>query len=141
MHGRKYLAASLFLGIAASITLACGSSSPHDLQSISVSPSSADAQNFPNGQVQFTAAGAYNTPPMTVTLTDATWGAAFQGGSTTAVTVDASGVAQCAPGAAGVYDVGAWDVMHTNGPTCTATGPFGEPACNAVLGTAQLTCP
>lgn len=40
----------------AAITLACGSSS-HVLQTLSISPTTRDAQNFPGGLVQFTATG------------------------------------------------------------------------------------
>jgi len=44
-----------FLSFAAWIALACGSS--HELQSITVSPASADAQNYPDGEVPFVATG------------------------------------------------------------------------------------
>jgi hypothetical protein len=137
-----YFLASLFLVTSAFFTLACGSnSSQHVLESVTVSPASADAQNYPNGQVPFTATGAYNTSPTNVTLQNATWGVALATASTNQVSITSSGMAQCAPGAVGIFSVGAWDVMHNNGATCTVVGPYGEPACNAVLGTAQLTCP
>lgn len=41
----------------------CGNNSPRPLQSVSVNPATADARTFPNGQVQFTAAGIYSAPP------------------------------------------------------------------------------
>lgn len=128
---------------ATSTGLACSNISPRRLQSISVSPATADAQSAPNGQVQFTATGTYNTQPITVTPLQANWGTADQnGGTTTAVTINANGLAQCAAGASGVYSIGAWDLIDTSvGVTCASVGPFGEPGCNAVLGTAQLTCP
>ena len=54
---------SLALILAASFTLSCGGSpsesATRQLLSITVSP--ADAQNYPSGQVQFTATGNYNT--------------------------------------------------------------------------------
>ena len=126
-----------------SIGLACNNISPRRLQSISVSPATADAQSSPNGQVQFTATGTYNTQPITVTPLQANWGTADQnGGATTAVTIDANGLAECTAGASGVYSIGAWHLIDPNaGVTCASIGPFGEPGCNAVLGTAQLTCP
>jgi hypothetical protein len=137
-----YLLCVVFLGTLASLTLGCGSSSPQrELQSVSVSPAAADAQNYPNGQVQFTATGTYNTAPMTVNPLQASWGVAQNNAPTTGISVTNDGVAQCAPGAVGVYSVGAWDMMHTNGASCTLVGPYNEPGCNAVLGTAQLTCP
>jgi hypothetical protein len=47
----------LLLVTVATITLACGSSP--QLKSVSVSPASANASDYPNGQVQFTAVGYY----------------------------------------------------------------------------------
>ncbi len=50
------------LVLAAAITLACGSSPSPDrlLQSVTVAPATAAAQDYPNGQVQFTATGFYS---------------------------------------------------------------------------------
>ena len=143
MRRAAYLPCLVFLGTVALLTLACGSSSTpqRQLESISINPATSDAQNYPNGQVQFTATGTYNTSPMTATLQDATWTAVFNNASTSEVSITSDGVAQCAAGAVGVFSIGAWDVMHTNGATCTVVGPYGEPGCNAVLGKAQLTCP
>ncbi len=53
---RPVLAFSLLL--AAAFTLACGSS--HKLETVTISPSTADAKNFTNGQVPFTATGTFN---------------------------------------------------------------------------------
>lgn len=49
----------------------CGNSRPRLLQSVSVSPASADAQTFAVGQVQFSAVGTYSQPPSPVTLSQA----------------------------------------------------------------------
>ncbi len=142
MPRHEFFVGIALLLVAASITLACSNNPQRQLQSISVSPSTADAQNF-NNEVQFTATGTYNRSPITVTPLPANWGAADQnGGTTTAVTIDSNGLAQCASGASGVYSIGAWDLMDATAKvTCDSIGPFGEPGCNAVLGTAQLTCP
>src|ERR1700693_2983266 len=49
-------------------TTACGSNSnPRVLQSVTATPASADAQQFPGGRVQFTATGVFNTAPTQVT--------------------------------------------------------------------------
>src|ERR1035438_8321612 len=64
------------LALVASIGLACGSGS-YKIQSITVSPATADAQNYPNGQVPFVATGYYNLAPATVTPLQANWGAAL----------------------------------------------------------------
>ncbi|HTC45824.1 MAG TPA: hypothetical protein VK722_00760 [Candidatus Aquilonibacter sp.] len=129
-----------FLGTLSLVILACGDSTQRTLQNISVSPSTADAQNYPNGQVQFTATGTYNTAPMTVTPLQASWGAVQNNAPTTGVTITSGGVAQCAAGATGVYSIGAWNVIPTKGAVCDVIGPWDNP-CNSVLGTAQLTCP
>ncbi len=109
-------------------TFGCGSQSPRVLQSISVTPASADAQAFANGQVQFSAVGNYSQAPTPSPIAGAGWELS---GSDIA-TISPSGLAQCNPGASGVVTVKA----STSGP-CSGT------ACTAVRvsGSAQLTCP
>ena len=51
----------------------CGNGSPRLLESISVTPASADAQSFPNGQVQFAAVGTYSQPPSPAPITQSGW--------------------------------------------------------------------
>ena len=46
--------------------LGCGNSK---LTSVNLSPAAADAQNFPGGQVQFTATGTYSNSSKVVPLT------------------------------------------------------------------------
>jgi hypothetical protein len=143
---RKYGLSVSFLAILAiAVTWACGSPA-YTLQSVSLSPATADAQGNP---VQFTATGYFNQQPSQVKLTATGWGACnpnqpYQ--PTTAVSVSAAGVAQCAAGAVGTYRV--WAVAQragscggNNGETpynpCPDAGVWG---CQ-VVGTAQLTCP
>jgi hypothetical protein len=131
---------------AAAITLACGSPSRR-IQSLTVNPTSADAQSYPGGRVPFVATGYYNTSPATVTPLQANWSVLSEqvlNGvetllPTTEVSVDTNGVAQCAAGASGTYVLGAW-VAYQSRVSCTVIRPFGDP-CDSVLGTAQLTCP
>jgi hypothetical protein len=136
---------------AAWVTLSCGSNQPRTLRSITLSPSSADAQNYPGGQVPFAATGHYNSSPTTVTPLQANWAAISEltangmltyGPVTDAVSVNKSGLAQCAAGASGTYAVVAWDLQD---PTlkigCASMTDFGEPGCNAAQAIAQLTCP
>lgn len=129
------------LVFAAWITLACGGGA-RQVQSITVNPASADAQDYPNGKVPFIATGNYNSTPTTVTPLQANWGAAS--GSVPAngaVTVDSRGAAQCNVGASGTYTIGAWvDLPVTGTPPCPSFA-FGAASCNHVLGTATLTCP
>jgi hypothetical protein len=117
---------------------ACGSTvsqqGPGQLQSIAITPLTADAQNYPNGQVPFVATGIYVNPPHTVIPQSADWGACQKNAPTGEVSVTSAGVAQCASGAAGTYTVFAYDMTN-----CTMLTSCGG-GCT-VVGTAQLTCP
>jgi hypothetical protein len=140
-----YLPGILLLTLAASLALACGASnnSQRQIESITVSPASADAQDYPSGQVPFVATGAFTLAPTSVTPLQATWAAVGPDGLTTDVTVTSNGLAQCASGASGTYTVGAWIVLlgHPPTPICNVISPFGNPCGDSVIGTAQLTCP
>lgn len=118
--------------------LSCGSSAsqqgPGELKSITVTPMAADAQDYPNGQVQFLASGVYVNPPHTVMPQPAQWGACQQNATTSEVSVTSEGMARCASGAAGVYTVFAYDMTNCSAITSCGGG------CT-VVGTAQLTCP
>lgn len=109
------------------------------LQTVSVNPATADAHDFSNGQVHFTATGYYNTNPSTVTPITATWGACYQDQPTADVTLSANGMAQCSASASGTYLVWAFapDGAHF---TCNAVNACGG-GCGRVTGTALLTCP
>jgi hypothetical protein len=48
-------------------TTGCNSMAPRTLESVTVSPSVADARNFPNGDVHFVASATFNQPPTPVT--------------------------------------------------------------------------
>lgn len=126
--------------LTAAITLACGSTpAPRSAQSLVVSPAAAEAQDYPGGQVPFTAIGYYNTQPSPVRDVHAQWGACYQGGITNEVTISANGLAQCAAGSSGTYTV--WAFVMSGGEVC----PLWVDACGGggchVTGTAQLTCP
>lgn len=130
----------LLLVLAAAMTVACGSSTSRTLQSVTITPAIADAQNYPGGMVQFTATGTYAAPPSPVTPLAATWGECDQtGNGTSEVSVSTSGLAQCASGAVGTYKVWAFD-FNATGPTCNVANACGG-GCGRVTGTAQLTCP
>ena len=129
------------LAVAASFILSCGAGSVRQVQSITLSPATADAQDYRNGQVQFTATGHYNAAPYTVTPQSATWGVCYQSAPTSEVSVTTSGLAQCASGAVGTYTVWA------NDPAPLPSGIYNCPAMTACGGgctiqaNAQLTCP
>jgi hypothetical protein len=135
----RHYALPLFflLLIAAAVTLACGSS-PHILQSVTISPATADAQN---GEAQFTATGFFTGSPSEVTPLSATWGACSQGWQpTTGVTVSSKGLAQCTTGASGMYTIFAFD-GNPGFATCAVSVACGPPPRGSVANTAQLTCP
>jgi hypothetical protein len=111
-----------------------GSMSPTMPQTITLSPMTADAHMYPNGQVQFMATGSYINPVRKLTPQPASWGVCQQNTPTMAVTVSQTGVAQCGMGATGKYTVFAYDMTN-----CTAMTACGG-GCT-VVGTAQLTCP
>ena len=118
----------LLTGIISLLANGCGNGSPRVLQSISVSPASADAQSFPNGQVQFTVVGTYSQPPSPSPATSSQWLLLEPG----IATISQSGVAQCTPGASGVVTVKAIAPAPCRGTGCTAA---------MLSGTAQLSCP
>jgi hypothetical protein len=133
---------SLALAVAAFLALSCGASHPMNqgpinppgLQSITLNPVTADAQDYPGGQVPFTATGHYINPSHTVTPQPALWGACQQSAPTSDISITSKGLAQCASGAAGTYTVFAF--VSTNCNVIDACGG----GCT-IVGTAQLTCP
>ena len=138
------LALFLFaLVLAAAFALACGAGAGSQgqqdpLESITLSPAAADAQDYANGQVQFIATGNYIDPSRTVTPLSATWGTCYQNAGTNEVSVSATGVAHCAPGAVGTFTIWADD------PPTPGVGCLAITACGGgcfVAGSAQLTCP
>src|SRR5215467_7775855 len=109
----------------------CGSGSPGStrlLQSISVTPASADAQSSPNAQVQFAAVGTYSQPPSPSPITQAAWSLS----DSNIATISQSGLAQCSLGASGIVTVKASTPAPCSGTGCTAA---------LLSGTAQLSCP
>lgn len=111
--------------------------SNRELQSIMVSPNSADAMNFPAGTVHFMAMGTYTTAPMTGTP-PVLWslGNPFSQQPVPAgVSIDANGMARCT-GFAGTVEIDATSPMDPN-------TPLSKMSMNTmnVVGTAQLMCP
>jgi hypothetical protein len=140
MEKLRFMLSFLALVLTVSFTaVSCGTNSPSQLQSMTVSPAAADAQSFPNGIVPFVATGVYVNPPRTVTPQPANWAGCQDTIPTPDVSVTAGGAAHCASGATGTFKIAAWD-SHSGLPsTCNAATACGA-GCN-VVGTAQLTCP
>jgi hypothetical protein len=130
---------SLVLTLSALALVSCSSTNPNTdraLISITVAPETADAQNYPNGQVVFTATGVFNTSPLTGPVIS---GPPYSGqftvdnpAQTTIATIVATGTSsvtvQCAAGASGT--VGVVISAFANNGTSTTVSASG-----------QLTCP
>ena len=111
------------------------------LQSVTLSPASADAQSFPGGQVPFVATGTFSKPPSPSKLTskDVQWcvgdnAGACVGNINPGATVDQNGVAQCNPGFAGTATILA-------GTQSNVMVNPDEGSQLKVFGSAELTCP
>ena len=117
----------------------CGSG--RQLQSVTLSPASADAKNFPNGQVPFTATGTYSQAPSPAPLSspDVIWcsGSATGqcvGNVNPGAFVDHNGLAQCVSNFAGTVTILAG--TPSSGMGIPDTGMQLK-----IFGSAQLTCP
>ena len=140
MSKYRLVLSSCFLAVLAIATLGCGSSpmtSNRVLQSMVITPANADANNFPNGQVQFAATGTFSKGPSPAKVTfqppyTGSWSLMGTGTSSIA-TISQTGLAQCIPGAAGTVTVNAM---------VSANAAMGTGATSvAVQGSTTLTCP
>ena len=125
------------LGLAL-FSLGCGSS--RQLQSVTLSPATADAQNFPRGEVSFAATGTFTKPPSPQPLTsqDVTWcigsSAGMCAGNTNpGATIDQNGLARCVASFVGTVNILAGKAMPSMNPDRGSQ--------LTVFGAAKLTCP
>lgn len=115
--------------------VACGgmNSSNRALMSMTLAPASADAQNFANGQVQFTATGVFSEPPSPATVTFMEpFSGSWMISNSNIATIDQNGMAKCVSGASGVVTVSA--IASSNSAQAPAMS-------TAVSASAVLTCP
>jgi hypothetical protein len=139
MTQARLVLSGLSLAAYALLTAACGDSGTHQnrvLQSIAITPADADAQLFPNGQVQFAAAGTFSMPPSPQPLDfqapySGSW--VLTGDNASIATISTTGLAQCNAGASGVVTVEA-GASSGAGMGTQATDPI-------VAGMTTLTCP
>jgi hypothetical protein len=139
MKRSKFLFTGPFVLAAALATLGCGSG--RQLQSVTLVPASADAKDYPNGQIPMTATGMYSQPPSPVLLTsnDIVWcvgtsNGLCNGNIASPVIVDVNGVAQCSLGKTGTATVLAGK------PSSKAVTPDGGSQLK-IFASAQVTCP
>src|SRR6202140_1684081 len=92
------------------VTSGCGSS--RQLQSVILTPASAEAQSFPGGQIPFAASGTFSKSPSPVELTskDVQWcvgtsTGACAGNINPGASVDQNGLAQCNAGFVGTANI------------------------------------
>lgn len=144
MHCSRPVLASCFLLILAAIALGCGNRG--QLQSIALNPTTADAKNFPSGQVQFTATGTFSgSTSMKLGSPQILWcvGSRISAANPTAgvcsgniaqlASIDQNGLAQCLPPQQGTTYI----LAGTYTPQ--AVPDQGEQL--KIFGSAQLTCP
>lgn len=136
MNHLPWPAARFYLLLAA-FTIACGSN--HSPQNITLSPASADAKNFLNGQVQFTATGSVNgMSPEPLKSPEIFWCTGTNNGMCAGnivqgAFIDQNGLAQCNANFTGVVTILAGTAVPSMNPD------IGRQL--KVFGTAQLTCP
>jgi len=139
-HRRRPLVAAIGLAFIAVVMISCGSSNPNFgriLLSVAVTPTTADAQTYKNGQVVFIATGTFNQSPFSapVPSTPPYSGTFFVDTTATnqviaTIVTSGSGTAtvQCISGMSGTVNVG--NIASANNGTPTT-----------VAGLAQITCP
>jgi hypothetical protein len=120
------------------VVLAGAGCGDHKLNSISLSPATADAKDF-GGQVQFTATGTFSDSSKPVPLKNITWcvgssSGICNGNIAAAATVDGNGMAQCV-----LNSTGTVTVLAGTPATSPMMPDKGQPL--QVFGMARLTCP
>lgn len=134
LHIRFVILLGLLL-IAASLFVACGNR--NQLQSMTITPAQADAQNYPNGQVQFTAAGTYANGNQVKPLTSLwTPGVPWSEVAWPGLTLTDAGLASCGTAKPGTYTIVATAPLDPGVPISQLS--MTTPQLN---GTTQLTCP
>lgn len=133
----RFPLAALLLPLVVTVTTGCGSNRP--IQNVTLSPASADAKNYPNGLVPFTATGSLNgMPPQTLTSPQILWCTGTSNGMCAGnivqgAAIDQSGLAECNAKFSGTVTILAG----------TATPPMNPDVGQQlkVFGAAKLTCP
>jgi hypothetical protein len=121
--------------LACMVLSGCGTSSPkRAIESMTVTPATADAQSFANGLVQFTATGTFSQPPSPAQVPTAPpYSLNWESFDTSIATINQSGVAQCASGGSGVVTI----IARASPNSCIGPGC----AFTIATATANLTCP
>src|SRR5581483_1669908 len=124
------------LSLFAAASLSC--SSNHRLQSITISPASADAKDFSNGQVQFTAMGNYGMMTQSAPVKVLWWNSTpwvLAPTTPPGFNIDSNGVATCT-NLTGMFSLWATAPKDQSIAVSQMTQSTSQ-----VTATAQLTCP
>ena len=118
--------------ILAFLCVGCGNSNPRELQSVTITPQTADASTFAGHQVQFVATGHYSKPPTTISPVTVLWSVY----KPPLATINQNGLAQCSVGMTGDATVLAYAPSEPSLPISKLSSSK-----RPVLGMAQLSCP
>jgi hypothetical protein len=130
----------LFLLVLVALATSCGGGTADpskQLVAINITPASADAQNFPNGQVQFTAVGTFSDGTKSAIQALWTLNGPFTETPVANISLTSSGLAHCVVGG----------FVGTSGLFATAPSNPALPISQMTMltknisGTAQITCP
>jgi len=140
MSKLRFVVLSSFLLVIAAVMLACGGLNHSLYKSVTVSPANADAKNYPNGQVQFTATGTEingtQVKPLASFWTSGPPWVPVSADPLTGIQLDQTGLVSCGTAAPGSFMIVATVPIDPSVPVSkiTATTP-------QVSGAAVLTCP
>ena len=136
---KSYVAVAVITVVVVSL-ISCATDNNPDagriLISIAVTPTTANAATFPNGQVTFTATGTFNLPPITAPVTSAApYTGSFFVDNPTGQTIanivstgNGTATVECASGVVGNVNV-------------TASASANDQLGTIITGNAQLSCP
>jgi hypothetical protein len=134
------LLAVLGLILLAAVLISCGSTDPtanRILLSVAITPPIADAQNFPNGQVVFTATGSFSLQPSPALVPSTTPYSAQFTVSNSATNQVVATIVSSGSGTATVQCVAGMSGTVTVADTASANNGIAT----TVSGIAQITCP
>lgn len=129
---------AFFLALIFSNIFVLGCARGRRLQLITISPVSADAENYPHDQVRFVATGVFNRAPLAITPLPVTWknGFALNAPGNNGISIDGKGVAHCNPGFEGAASVMAFAPADPRLPLTQMRS-----STQTVTASAQLICP
>jgi len=141
MPVRRQTYLALVIALFAAALTSCATNPPDPgrvLLAITVTPATADAATYPNGQVTFTAAGTFSVAPTPAPLpSTAPYSGQFfvanptnppMAIATIIATGNSTATVQCSPGVSGIVQV-------------VASGSANNSTSTVITGSAQLTCP